>query len=72
MVSFCVAMVASISALPCSVLRALRMPNATADSYNVWYAMMLIRISSRTRRSNNPRSAQFTVVWRMSSSKHCA
>ena len=34
--------------------------------------MMDIRSSSRTRRSSKPRSAQVTVTWRMSSSKHCA
>merc|ERR1711957_64529 len=32
---------------------------------------MVIRISSRTRKSNSPRSAQMIVTCRISSSKHC-
>lgn len=34
-----------------------------------WYAAMVIRSSSRTRRSSRPRSAQLMVTCRMSSSK---
>ena len=33
---------------------------------------IVMRISSRTRTSKSPRSAQFMVIWRISSSKHCA
>jgi hypothetical protein len=48
------------------------MPKAIEDSYSVWYAAMVIRISSRTRSNSKPRSAQLIVTWRINSSKHCA
>jgi len=58
----------SLSTLPCSACKALRIPNATLLSYSVWYAASVMRISSLTRRSSNPRSAQLTVTCRISSS----
>lgn len=61
---------ASISALRCSAMSALRIPKAMLDSYIVWYAAMVIWISSLTRRSSSPRSAQFIVTCLMSSSFH--
>jgi hypothetical protein len=53
---------ASSSAFRCSDISALRMPNAMLDSYSVWYAAIVMRISSRTRNNNNPRSAQLIVT----------
>jgi hypothetical protein len=62
---------ASSSAFRCSAISAFRIPNAMLDSYSVWYAAIVIRISSRTRSSSRPRSAQLIVTCRMSSSvKH--
>jgi hypothetical protein len=44
------------------------MPYAMLLSYSAWYAAARIRISLRTRSSSVPRSAEFTTVWRMTSS----
>mmetsp|Transcript_22713 Transcript_22713/g.69821 ORF Transcript_22713/g.69821 Transcript_22713/m.69821 type:complete len:201 (-) Transcript_22713:371-973(-) len=61
-----------ISALWCSATSALRTPKAMELSYNTWYAVIVVRISSRTRSNKRPRSAQLMVTCRMTSSKHCA
>ena len=47
------------------------MPYAMELSYKVWYAWIVILISSRTRTSRKPRSAQLMVTCRMISSKAC-
>lgn len=47
------------------------MPDEMALSYSVWYARIVILISSRTLTSSRPRSLQLSVICRMSSSKHC-
>ena len=60
----------SMSALPCSACKAFRIPKAIELSYSVWYAARVMRISSRTRRSNSPRSLQLIATWRISSSTH--
>jgi len=44
------------------------MPNATLLSYSVWYAAIVMRISSRTRSKSSPRSEQLMVTCRISSS----
>lgn len=58
----------SISCLPCSACSAFRMPNAVLLSYSVWYAAIVIWISSLTRSSSSPRSAQLIVISRINSS----
>lgn len=49
--------------------KAFRIPNAMLLSYNVWQAAIVIFISSLTLKSKRPRSQQFTVTWRIISSK---
>ena len=59
---------ASISALRCSAISAFRIPKAMLDSYIVWYAAIVMWISSRTRSNSSPRSAQLIVTCLISSS----
>ena len=60
----------SISALCYSFANACLIPYAIELSYNLWYALNWFLNSSLTLTRRNPRSAQFMVIYRITSSKH--
>ena len=60
----------SKSAFPCSACNCFLMAKVTELWYRVWYAAMVILISSRTLRRRRPRSGSLSVTCLMISSKH--
>ena len=63
-------MVFSKSAFPCSAWSYFLMAKVTELWYKVWYAAMVILISSLTLRRSNPLSGSLSVTCLMISSKH--
>jgi len=61
----------SRSAFPCSAWSCFLMAKVTDDWYRVWYAEIVILISSLTLSNRSPRSGSLRVTYLMISSKHC-
>ena len=47
-------------------------PKATLESYRVWYALVVMLISSLMASSSSPRSTQSIVICRITSSNTCS